>query len=69
MFFLGGLTAAGTEIANGIISKQFLDELVNIQDEHKSAAKKTEESLRQIQFDYNEREKDENEINGHSTGE
>lgn len=67
--FLGGLTTAGTEIANGIISKQFLDEVIAIQNNQATAAKKTEEKLRQIQYIFAEHKNEEDEINGHSTGE
>ncbi|KAG4076798.1 hypothetical protein HA402_009144 [Bradysia odoriphaga] len=56
-----GLTAAGTEIANGIISVQFLDELTVIQISHAAAAEKTQKTLCRIQH-Y------EDDINAHSTG-
>lgn len=69
ILLLGGLTTAGTEIANGIISKQFLDEVIAIQNNQATAAKKTEEKLRRIQCIFTEHKNEEDEINGHSTGE
>ncbi|XP_037049393.1 uncharacterized protein LOC119083709 [Bradysia coprophila] len=57
----GGLTAAGTEIANGIISVQFLDELTEIQRSHAAAAENTQKTLWRIQHYADE-------INSHSTG-
>lgn len=51
------------------MSKQFLDELYNIQNYQAAAAQDTQETLRKILYIFTEHRNEEDEINEHSTGE